>query len=439
MSTSPSLPNPSLPNPGLPNSSLPNPGPSGPLSGPARFRQQFWMLDNTVRTLGVEWDQARLGYALGPIRDDRVATDMALIRQGVTKWENYTPIIQSVAARRQELAEQAEEAGHPLTAQTNWYAAAQLWALSTWPIWQTTPELVETARRQDEAYRRWGGGGDHLVELVDIPFRDKALPAYFHLPPGFDGTPVPTVLAIPGMDAGREILVARVGDELLARGFAVLAVDGPGLSGAAIRGVHTSPEAWIEAGGVLVDWLRARPEVDADRLVCTATSFGSFFATFLTAHQPGAFRGVGVAMAVFEPGAHTIFEVAAPTYKARHMWMAGLERDEAAFDEMVRGYDLRKPIADMTTPWFVATGEADELSPVSWVHELAAACPAPTTALVYDGARHSLDDAPSLALGPTWHTELVDWLQDRAEGRPPAPSSVRRITRSGAEISSAAA
>ena len=418
-------------------STRPNHASVQPGLGPARFREQFWLLNNTVRTLGVEWDQSRLGYALGPIRDDRAAADMALIRQGVTKWENYLPVIQSVAERREQLAAAAKSAGHPLTAQTHSYAAAQLWALSTWPLWETTPELVEIARRQDEAYRQWGGGGDHRVELVDIPFRGKALPAYFHLPPGFDGTPVPTVLAIPGMDAGREIQVARVGDELLARGFAVLAVDGPGLSGAAIRGIHTSPEAWIEAGGVLVDWLRARPEVDADRLVCTGTSFGSFFATFLTAHQPGAFRGVAVAMAVFEPGAHTIFEVAAPTYKARHMWMAGLERDEAAFDELVRGYDLRKPIADMTTPWFVATGEADELSPVSWVYELTAACPAPTTALVYDGARHSLDDSPALSLGPVWHAELVDWLYDRAQGRESSPSVLRRVTRTGAELTSA--
>ncbi len=45
--------------------------------------------------------------------------------------------------------------------------------------------------------------------------------------------------------------------------------------------------------------------------------------TQVAATQP-VFRGCSVALPVFEPGVRTLFEQAAPTFKARHMWMAGL-------------------------------------------------------------------------------------------------------------------
>jgi hypothetical protein len=52
--------------------------------------------------------------------------------------------------------------------------------------------------------------------------------------------------------APREIAVSRVGDPWLARGVAVLAVDGPGQGEAAINGVHVSDTAFVEAGEALV-------------------------------------------------------------------------------------------------------------------------------------------------------------------------------------------
>ena len=36
-----------------------------------------------------------------------------------------------------------------------------------------------------------------------------------------------------------------------------------------------------------------------------------------------------------------IFEMASPSFKARYMWMSGLEHDEEAFDRMVQEIDLR--------------------------------------------------------------------------------------------------
>ncbi|HEY6411809.1 MAG TPA: hypothetical protein VIY29_30490 [Ktedonobacteraceae bacterium] len=45
------------------------------------------------------------------------------------------------------------------------------------------------------------------------------MPAWFQVPSSYDGRPLPTVVACCGMDAPREIVVAREGDAFLALGL----------------------------------------------------------------------------------------------------------------------------------------------------------------------------------------------------------------------------
>jgi alpha-beta hydrolase superfamily lysophospholipase len=397
-------------------------------AGPRRFREQRWLVDESIRTHTIEFDQPRLAYHLGPVGDDLATADMTVIRNAVRKLADHVPVARGVAQRREKWARQAEDAGHPQTAAVHWYAAAQLWALACWPIWDDDALAAGLDDRKNAAYQAWAAQSGHLVERVDIPLRGGALAAWFHRPAGADG-PLPTLLACGGMDSTRETLVRRAGDPWLARGFAVLAVDGPGQGESAIRGVHVTPAAWPEAGEAITGWLRSRPEVDDTRLVCAGTSFGSFWMTQVAATQP-VFRGCSVALPVFEPGARTLFEQAAPTFKARHMWLAGLYHDEDAFDAMTPGYDLRPLITGMSVPWHIVGGGADELSPPSWVDEMARLCPAPVSRVSYAGARHSMTESPATALGPSWRGLAVDWLHDRVMGKP-AVSHNRLVTTAG--------
>lgn len=386
------------------------------LGGPRRFREQRWMIDETIRRGTIEFDQPRLAYHLGLIRDELTSADIGAIRSGVHKIADHVPVVRRVAERRERFARDASDNGHPESAAVHWYAAAQAWSLACWPVWDDQELASELNERKNAAYLAWAAHCGHRVEQVDIPFGEGALPAWFHLP-AEGSPPFPTLLACGGMDAPREILVARVGDPWLTRGIAVLAVDGPGQGESAIRGVHVTPRSWIDAGHALVDWLHARDVVDSERLVCSGTSFGSHWMTEIAATQP-VFRGCAAALPVFEPGAQTIFELACPTYKTRHMWMAGLLHDEDAFDKMVTGYDLRPLVADMQVPWLVVGGTADELSPTRWVDQLTALCPAPSSVTRYAGGRHSITETTAATSGPHWKELVVDWVHDRVLGRP---------------------
>ena len=168
-------------------------------------------------------------------------------------------------------------------------------------------------------------------------------------------------------------------------------------------------------------WCRRRPEIDHHRLAIAGTSFGSFWAMQVAATQP-ALRGCAAIMPVFEPRGTTIFEHASPTFKARHMFMAGLWDEEDTFDRMVAGYDLRELVRRMTVPWLAIGGDADELSPAGWVDTLAALSAAPSTVILYEGPRHALTESRAPVLGPSWQATVADWLLDRVSGVPLQPS-----------------
>src|SRR5260370_11876157 len=107
-------------------------------------------------------------------------------------------------------------------------------------------------------------------------------------------------------------------------------------------------QTWIDAGRVLVAWLLQRREVDAQKIAVTGTSFGSFFGTILAASEPRV-AATAVISTCLEPGCHTIFEEASPTFKKRFMWMSNYT-DESKFDAFVKTLTCDGPVEKISRP-----------------------------------------------------------------------------------------
>lgn len=386
-------------------------------SGPRRWHAQRWLIDSILRTDGLEWDQPRVAYTLRPMGVDATA-DFTVARSRIHKFADLTPVFTGLAERREQLARTAEDEGRLVAAREHYFYAALHYVSAEWPIWQTTDQLVALDDAKNRCYLAYARLADHPVERVEIPFGDATISGWWHLPPGYSGGAVPTVIACGGMDAPKELNVNLYGDKLLQRGLGVLSFDGPGQGEAPIRGVHFTPTAWIEAGEAVMAWCAARSDVDADRVAGFGLSFGSYWMTQVAATQP-RLKGAAVGLVCHEPGGHMIFEMASPSFKARFMWMSGLEHDEDAFDRMAAGMDLRPLVREMSVPWLVIAGDEDELSPVEHSYELARLAGGPSPLLVYAQGRHALSlPTPSVAAGPNWLTYSADWLLDRVNGVP---------------------
>ena len=392
-----------------------------------RFSEQRWLIDNIIRANGIDWDQPRSLYLSGPCGAEANA-DFAGIRERVKKMADIGPAFEAVARRREAKARAAEDADRKVTARDNYFMAAIHWAAAQWPYDQNDETNIAFNQKKRECYGKYAALADHPVEPVWIPFQGKAIPAWLHLPAGYRGGRLPVVISIPGMDSFKEAMVALYGDRWLNRGIAVLAIDGPGQYEAPMIGLYFSVDAWAAAGPVVVDWLAARPEIDAERIGVSGLSFGSFFGTILAAHEPRV-RACAVMSVCHEPGCYTIFEEASPTFKKRFMYMSGIT-DEQTFDAFRQTINWEGHAERIRAPYLCVAGEAEELSPLVHSERLVAALKGPKQMVVYQESRHSVCNVPSANLGPFPPILVADWMADRLAGKP-FPSERWYVTSSG--------
>ena len=380
-----------------------------------RFDEQRWLLDNIIRANGIDWDQPRSIYTQAPCGIEANA-DFSGIRERVKKMADIGPAFEMVARRREAKAKAAEESGNKITARDNYFMAAVHWGAAQWPYDENNATNVAYNNKKRECYTKYAAIADHHVEAVWIPFEGKAIPAWFHLPPGYTSGRLPVVIAVPGMDSYKEIAVALYGDRFLSRGAAVLAIDGPGQYEAPMLGIYYSTERWAAVGKPLVDWLVVRKEVDAERIGLSGTSFGTFFGTILTAHEPRV-RACAVTSVCHEPAAETIFQQASPTFKKRFMYMSGIT-DEAEFDKFRKTITWEGHTEKIRVPYLCVAGEFDELSPIEHSLRLVKSVKGPKQMVVYQESRHSVGNVPAANLGPFPGTLVADWLTDRLAGKP---------------------
>jgi dipeptidyl aminopeptidase/acylaminoacyl peptidase len=398
----------------------------GEESGPAmrRWTEQRWMLDNTIRTVGIEWDQPRLGNyatACGPL----AAGDLAAIRQRVQKFADITPTFEVVARRREGVARTAEAERHFATARDNYFIAAVFWAASQWALHSNSARNLANNARKRECFLAYAKHADHRVEpaWIKLPGGGSSFPGWFHLPYGHRSGRVPAIVSIPGMDGFKESNIALAGDRWLSRGVAVLVIDGPGQFESATLGIHVSMPAWKAAGKAAFEWLRKRPEIDAQRIGLLGNSFGSFFATIAAAWEP-RFRAVAVSSICLEPECRTIFEEASPTFKRRFMYMAGID-DEARFERFCRSLTWKGHAQRIRVPYLCVAGERDELCPLVWADRMLKELRGPKQLVVYQESRHAVGNVPAAVLGPNPPVLVADWMLDRLQGKALASSRWR--------------
>lgn len=151
-----------------------------------------------------------------------------------------------------------------------------------------------------QSERDIAGGRQVVLEFRadDLP----AVPATLLLPSS--AGPVPGALLIHGYSSRKEHMAESVGRALLARGVASLAIDLPlhgtrrePLNAQATRNPLEMIRHWrmaVQETRLAIHFLRARPEVDAQRVGVVGYSLGSFLGTLLAAEEK-AVRAVVVA------------------------------------------------------------------------------------------------------------------------------------------------
>lgn len=401
------------------------------MRGARRFREQKWLLDAVISTVGLDWDQLRMAVTVAPSGFEG-AGDWAVITQTVKRFDEITPGFRAGAERRERRAREAEERGDLTTARESYLIAALYCGVAQWPIDEDNDLNRALNAKKIECYTRYAALAHHKIERVDIKMGRHNIPGWLHIPVGAK-PPYPVVIMLPGMDTFKEKLVWAYGDKILERGMAALSIDGPGQSEALVNGLKVTADNFAETGVSVMDWIETRKDLDAGRVGIFGRSFGSYAGTVMGNAIGKRLRGVCVGLPCHEPGFHTIFEEASPTFKNRFMYMAGYQ-DEAEFDRFIKGFDLRTRVANLVCPYMVLGGELDELSPISHTYELVTHVPGPVDLVIYQNERHAPGRAPSAHFGPHFYSSMADWLAARVRDKDVPKKSRFRYVKSSGEV-----
>lgn len=99
------------------------------------------------------------------------------------------------------------------------------------------------------------------------------------------------------------------------------------------------------------------------------------------------------------------------------MMMSNVTVDDN-FDKFCEGFDPRSFAEQITCPILIFAGEDDELSPVQHSYDVYDCIKSSKKLVVYEGAKHSMGGASSVAQGPHFGNMMADWLIDRTAGKP---------------------
>src|SRR5882724_2912905 len=133
----------------------------GPLT--RRWTEQRWLLDNTIRSVGMDWDQPRSAYLSAPCGPQATA-DFALVRSRIQKYADAAPAFEAVARRREGVARAAVDAGDTVTARENYFMAAVHWGAAQWPIDEANAQNLGYNAKKRECYGAYAKLADHRVE-----------------------------------------------------------------------------------------------------------------------------------------------------------------------------------------------------------------------------------------------------------------------------------
>ncbi|MGH8980948.1 MAG: alpha/beta hydrolase family protein [Acidimicrobiales bacterium] len=326
----------------------------------------------------------------------------------IDTWDDWCSEWGSTATVYENLARRAEDAGHAVTAAASWRRAGLCWHWAKF-LFVVDPRQQRAAHdRAVDCFARGAGGLRPPATPVRVPYLDTALAGYLRVPSIAGGTP-PIVVMVPGLDSVKEELQATA-EHLLARGLAVLAIDGPG-QGESEYELAIEP-AYERVATAVVDWCETEPTVDATRAGIFGVSLGGYYAARSIAHEPRLRAGVDLA------GPYTFgeeWDSLPPMTRAAFTHRSRSSDEREARDAALR-LTLGGAAAKITNPLLVVHGGRDRIVGLAHAERLAAEAPG-AELLVYEDGNHGVTNRAFES-----RSAMADWLAMKLGAVAPAPA-----------------
>jgi dipeptidyl aminopeptidase/acylaminoacyl peptidase len=329
--------------------------------------------------------------------------DFAATVRRITRWDDWCREWGITAARYEDLARQAEEAGNQQTAGGAWRRAALAWHWGKFVFVDHPDEQRAAHDRAVACYRRGAAALAPPAEPVLVPYAGTALPAYLRRPvprapagPG-EASPPPVVIMVPGLDSTKEELQATA-EYFLARGLATIAIDGPG-QGESEYHLPIEP-AYEKVATAVVDYLAGRGDVDGGAVGLFGVSLGGYYAARCAARE----RRLAACVALSGPFRFDLdWDDLPPQTRAAFQVRSGAASAGQARAKAAE-LTLEGVAREITGPLLVVAGGKDAIVPAYHAERLAKEAPGAELLLYPDGSHGITSHAYQS------RSRMADWL-----------------------------
>ncbi len=208
--------------------------------------------------------------------------DFQRVTTTVERWDDWCRAWSACGALYEQMGEEAAAAGHYESVAYHFYHASIAYHFGKYLFVRDPDQLRVAHEHVVRDYKRalpfFAFPGEHVA----IPYEGGAT-MYGILRKPWHTPKAPVVILVPGLDSVKEELHVY-GDDFLARGMAVLAIDGPGQG--EMEFTHPLRHDYEVPVGYALDYLAARDDVDAQRVGLMGVSFGGQFAVRSAAYEP---------------------------------------------------------------------------------------------------------------------------------------------------------
>jgi 2,6-dihydroxypseudooxynicotine hydrolase len=312
--------------------------------------------------------------------------DFNRITAGISTWDEWCSAWSEWGAMHARLGEDAEREGLYRSAAGHFHRAAMMYHFGKFMFFHRPEEHRRAHECTVALYARALPYFDPPAERVEIPYEHGvAIPGILRKPPS---SPIPPVVVlVPGLDSVKEELHAY-GEDFLARGMAVLAIDGPGQG--ELEFEHPMRFDYEVPFGCVLDYLAERTDLDTSRIGAMGVSFGGYYVLRASALHD-RLRAV-VALATGYRFVDYFQRVPILTREALvHRLHAA---DETDARRRLERFDLHGLMDRLNAPALLIFGRQDRLFPAEAAEEMARDSGGKARLVMFDDGNHVCNNIP---------------------------------------------